>query len=137
MEAVNVLIKNNNKILAVMRGQNDPLFPGMWALPGGAVEENETHYDTALRELSEEIGNNAVTLSGNSILIAEIEIQKQKFPIYVFEGRFNTDIPHQFISQASDIERIEWISPNTFIESLKRHNFPRDQIELFQRYLQG
>ncbi len=42
------------KILLIKRG--DHPFMGKWALPGGFIEENETAYQAAVRELNEETG---------------------------------------------------------------------------------
>lgn len=45
-------IKDKPKILLIKRGGHP--FLDHWALPGGFAEENETVYDTAMRELMEE-----------------------------------------------------------------------------------
>lgn len=41
--------------VALIKRKNDP-FSGMWAIPGGFMEGNETVEETALRELKEETG---------------------------------------------------------------------------------
>ena len=51
---------NDQKILLIKR-KNDP-FKGMWALPGGFIDENENITDAAYRELNEETGIENVTL---------------------------------------------------------------------------
>ncbi len=45
---------DNYKFLSIKRGK-DP-FKGMWALPGGNIDEGETPLDAAVRELEEETG---------------------------------------------------------------------------------
>lgn len=52
IKAAVVVIKNNEKILAVSRKDNY----NDWGLPGGKIEENETPKDTAIRETKEETG---------------------------------------------------------------------------------
>lgn len=51
---VDAIISDNGKIVLVQR-QNDP-FKGMWALPGGFVDENETVRHACMREAKEETG---------------------------------------------------------------------------------
>jgi 8-oxo-dGTP diphosphatase len=47
-------VENEREILLIQR-KNDP-FAGMWALPGGFVDENEAVGEVARRELQEETG---------------------------------------------------------------------------------
>lgn len=48
------------ELLLIQRGQ--PPFKGMWALPGGFMEMNETLEETAIRELEEETGLSNIDL---------------------------------------------------------------------------
>lgn len=49
---VDAVVRCANKVLLIQRGQ--PPGVGLWALPGGFIEQRETAYRSALRELSEE-----------------------------------------------------------------------------------
>ena len=45
------------KILLILRDNKPSIpFPNMWNLPGGGIEENETHDQALKRELQEELG---------------------------------------------------------------------------------
>lgn len=51
---------NSYEILLIQR--KNPPFKGMWALPGGFMEMNETLEECAARELQEETGISGLTL---------------------------------------------------------------------------
>ena len=54
---VGVMVKCENKILLCKRN-NLGSFPGMWSIPGGKLEENETTQQGAKREFVEETAVN-------------------------------------------------------------------------------
>jgi len=50
------LTSSNGYTLLTRRSKHLSLFPGLWVLPGGHVEKDETMLEAALRELHEETG---------------------------------------------------------------------------------
>jgi len=54
-EVVSALIIQENKVLLMRRAAHEP-FAGAYELPGGTVEEGETHQDALMREVLEETG---------------------------------------------------------------------------------
>jgi 8-oxo-dGTP diphosphatase len=52
-----VLIDESGRVLLQLRDEKDWIpFPGMWALPGGMLEEGETPAECIRREVFEEMG---------------------------------------------------------------------------------
>lgn len=60
-QLANVIVRYDDKVLFIQR-RTKP-FAGYWSVPGGHVENTETHLDTAIRELREEVGIKAEDLS--------------------------------------------------------------------------
>ncbi|MEZ6141896.1 MAG: NUDIX hydrolase [Zavarzinella sp.] len=59
-DIVLITLERNPRVLLIQR--NAEPFAGMWALPGGFVEENERIVDAARRELQEETGLTGIEL---------------------------------------------------------------------------
>jgi 8-oxo-dGTP diphosphatase len=58
-----IILKNNNdKQFVLLIERKHPPFEGMWALPGGFLNMDETLEEAALRELQEETGITGVKL---------------------------------------------------------------------------
>lgn len=54
--AVACVIMRGGKVLLLRRGETAPRDPGVWALPGGVVNDGETPDDAVVREVQEETG---------------------------------------------------------------------------------
>ncbi len=57
-----ILKKSNDRQFVLLIERKYPPFEGMWALPGGFLEMDETLEEAALRELQEETGITGVEL---------------------------------------------------------------------------
>jgi len=51
-----LLINNENKILILKRSDKVKTYKGMWGAVAGYIEENEEPYETAFKEIREEVG---------------------------------------------------------------------------------
>jgi 8-oxo-dGTP pyrophosphatase MutT (NUDIX family) len=53
---VTCILEHNNKILILKRSDNVRTYKRLWGGVGGYVEKNENPYETALKEIKEEVG---------------------------------------------------------------------------------
>jgi ADP-ribose pyrophosphatase YjhB (NUDIX family) len=80
---VSVIIIAEKKIMLAKRDENDSIFPGYWAIPGGNYEPQDTSLeDIAIRECEEEVG---------------IILSKKNLHLY------QNNIRHDSISQSSKL----------------------------------
>jgi 8-oxo-dGTP pyrophosphatase MutT (NUDIX family) len=56
LDVATSVIRYNGKILLLKRSNKVGTYRGKWACASGYIEEGETPYDTALKEISEELG---------------------------------------------------------------------------------
>lgn len=56
-----IIINENNEVFVCKRGPGRAL-EGKWEFPGGKVESNETHEDTIIREIKEELDSNILPI---------------------------------------------------------------------------
>lgn len=74
------LLLNKGTYLLLKRSAQEKLGPGLWDLPGGRIEQQETVYQSMIRELSEETGLSAHSFA---IMFAYTEINKNELKIRI------------------------------------------------------
>ncbi len=133
---VNLLIKHpkDNKILTIKRSSKDNIFGGMYALPGGEVEEDETTLDAARRELYEETGITLKEMEGTPIIVSPLHIGDKTYNLGVFLARIDNN---NFSSQDKDISEVKYIEAGTLVKSLKENKYPIDQIEILANFFKN
>jgi 8-oxo-dGTP diphosphatase len=100
--AADAVVIKDGKILLIKRG-TDP-FKGMWALPGGRLEEDETIEQCAIREAKEETGLDI----GIQKLIGVYSDPKRD-PRKVVAVAFLCELKGgKFDPMAGEIEKVDW-----------------------------
>lgn len=127
--AVDVLIADitQNKVLCVLRSQTDPILGGMWALPGGVVEKEESHHQTAQRELMEELNVKIKNISEKPILEDTFDLKTLTLHLFVYSAELED--PSTLRANASDIAEVKWLYPQELLASISKFQAMRKGVK--------
>jgi 8-oxo-dGTP diphosphatase len=108
------------QVLLIKR--KNPPFQGMWALPGGFMEMDETLEQTAIRELEEETGLKDIELKQFKTFSQVDRDPRTRVVTTVFYGMVSME--HSMATGGDDAEEAEWFPVN----NLPPIGFDHDQI---------
>lgn len=102
-QVVTCILEHDGKILLLKRSKQVSTYRGLWGGVAGYVEEDEDPYDTAVKEIREEVG----------ITIDAIELMKKGDPVEftdTYEGRRYDWVVYPFLFhvQSKDFVQIDW-----------------------------
>ena len=102
-----VLKKSNNEQFVLLIERKHPPFEGMWALPGGFLDMDETLEAAALRELQEETGITGVELRQFHTFSKVDRDPRHRTITTVFIGYTDDNIS---LAAGDDAARVQWFS---------------------------
>jgi 8-oxo-dGTP diphosphatase len=126
---------NGCKVLLIKRGR--PPFVGMWATPGGNIDEGERPIEAAIRELEEETGivlkGMNFTSSNNSEYLTPIGVFDKPYRdprnknciSYAFAVKLDST---QEVTAGDDATECEWIEFNKFGDTEVELAFDHNEI---------
>ena len=120
--------KNKEKILLIERG-GEP-FKGMWAIPGGFMDMNETIEQTAYRELEEETNLTGIELNQLHTFTAIDRDPRHRTVTTVFYGFLDDNL--QTATAGDDAVKAQWFDiynlPNLAFDHREVIDFFIDKI---------
>jgi 8-oxo-dGTP pyrophosphatase MutT (NUDIX family) len=105
--ATSVLL-HQGRILILKRSQKVGTYQGKWACASGYIEEGETPYETAIKEIGEELGldhGDIELLKEGEVLLAQDGEHLWAIHPFLFEAK-NTNITLDW-----EHDEFRWISP--------------------------
>jgi 8-oxo-dGTP diphosphatase len=105
-----VLKQLENHLYVLLIERKHPPFEGMWALPGGFMDMDETLEETALRELKEETGITGIALKQFHTFSTLGRDPRHRTVTTVFSGYINNNTPKA--KAGDDASKVEWFEIN-------------------------
>jgi 8-oxo-dGTP pyrophosphatase MutT (NUDIX family) len=120
--AIRVLIVQDDKVLLVREKSDD-----WWALPGGGVDHGETVEATLVREVEEELGVPADTISSDfEIVYYNIGSVVNGVPrMNLF---FKASVPEASLAQTDHVAEWRWFTREAFLEADLHASFDKAQL---------
>jgi len=117
-----VFRKEGHTLQILLIRRKNPPFRGMWALPGGFMEIDETLEETAARELREETGLTNVDLKQLKAFSQVDRDPRTRVVTVVFYGMVSLE--NSVATGGDDAEKAEWFA----VDSLPPLGFDHSQI---------
>jgi 8-oxo-dGTP diphosphatase len=102
-----ILKKSNDQQFVLLIERKHPPFEGMWALPGGFLDMDETLEEAALRELKEETGITGVELKQFHTFSKVNRDPRHRTITTVFIGYADNDIA---LKAGDDAAKAQWFA---------------------------
>ena len=112
-------INSKNELLIQKRSETKKVYPGMWAITGGAVDSGELPIQALYREVKEELGI-TITPEETELLLSIPRIY-DFVDIYLVKKDINLK---NITMQPEEVQDVKWISINEFNTLLKENKIP-------------
>ncbi|ASQ90641.1 NUDIX hydrolase [Prosthecochloris sp. GSB1] len=120
-----IFSNRQDQVLLLLRDDKpDIAFPGMWDLPGGHIEENETPTECIRREMLEELCVDIGSPSMSGIYAFSDRYE------YVFSMRAFFDIDEILLQEG---QKLEWFSERQAAETVLAYGFNKVLSDFFEK----
>ena len=112
-------VNSQNKLLIQKRSDTKRVYPGMWAITGGAVDSGELPITALYREITEELGIE-VSPEETELLLS---ITRTYDFVDVYLVKKDIDIA-DITMQPEEVQEVKWVTINEFKELLRENKIP-------------
>lgn len=122
------IINKNNQLLIQKRAETKRVYPGMWAITGGAVDSGELPIDALYRECFEELG--VKILPEETELLLSLPRTYDFVDIYLVKK--DIDIKN-IIMQPEEVQEVKWVSIDEYKNLMQENQIP-SSIEFYSDF---
>lgn len=117
-----VLLKHKNQCLLCKRSKSVDSLPGVWSIPGGHMEQNESPLKCANRELLEETG---FVILGDMEFLTKFKLPEGKgnFYVYGYEMKYKITPNLDSVQDGFEHDICKWFSKKTLPDNVEPQLF--------------
>lgn len=120
-----IIFNSNNKILLCHRSLNEDVFPGLWGIPGGKIDNEDVTLESGLkREVFEEVG-----IQINSISLISNNIRAKSSGQYVIFMIYRANLAKGKPQALEDTDEVSWFK----FEDIKPSNLTPHTYEVIKK----
>ena len=112
-EIVSCFLEHDGKMLLLLRQDHKPQG-NTWGVPAGKVEEGETALEAMVRELREETGYVADTLSPTFFKTTYVRYDEYDYVYHIYN--LALDKAHEPVIDSKAHKAFEWVTPSASLE---------------------
>ena len=128
MVIVNAIIKKEDGVLTIKR-KKDP-WRGMYGLPGGHVEKNESNVKALRREVREETGFEIEVKELDFKGSCKLNYFSKGFEVYFY---FVKIVSGKEKIQSEEVEEIKWLDLGDFFDNLREHGLSKKEVDSIKK----
>ena len=122
-------LNSKNELLLQKRSETKRVYPGMWAITGGAVDSGELPIEALYREVNEELG--ITILPEETELLLSLQRTYDFVDIYLV--RKDIDIKN-ITMQPEEVSDVKWITINEY-QSMEKNNQIPPSISFYSDFV--
>lgn len=112
-----IIETTQNKILLLKRSETAPEYPGLWNLPGGHIEGDETPLEAAFREVQEETDLWLGSTENTDCLVTIRGVVVFHVPIYIAPSVLE-DAEATPVTLNEESSEYRWLAPKNALDYL-------------------
>lgn len=112
-------LNSKNELLLQKRSETKRVYPGMWAITGGAVDSGELPIEALYREVKEELG--ITILPEETELLMSLQRTYDFVDIYLVRKDFDIK---DVTMQPEEVTEVKWITINEFKALIAENKLP-------------
>jgi 8-oxo-dGTP diphosphatase len=122
--------QDKNRFLALKRSENSRTRPGKWDLPGGNVIYGQTHHESLLQEIQEEVGILKIEKLSPVYIFTDFNHEKNLYLIFIgYKAFLPENLAEPEIRLSHEHTEYQWMNDTEFLQTECEANLIEEMVK--------